>query len=936
MTLALSLIFFLSGAAALVFETVWFREAGLMLGNSVWASSLVMASFMGGLAIGSILSSRRGDRLRDPVRFYALLEGTIAISGYGLVLLLPTITPLLAPLFRPFLETPVLLNGLRLTLAFGLILVPATAMGATLPVLIRAVAWRQRDFGQALGLLYGWNTLGAVAGSVLGESVLIDRLGIRGAGAVAASLNLAAGLATLALARRVGAAAPASGPEKVLGRRARALLAAAFLCGALLLALEVVWFRLLLLFVFANSLTFAVMLAVVLLGISLGSLGVLVWLRYQAEAETCLPELAALAGMTTVLAYSRFAGVVTRYGNRFLTDLPSIATVSLHLMLPTCVLSGAIFALLGKRLKEALGGESRPTALLTLANTVGAMSGALLGGFVLLPLLGIERSVFALGLGYGLVGLSLWIGRRERSSEPVRSMVLPALSAASLAAVLLFFPFGLMKNAFLRIAVSRWPDQGHVLEVREGLLETIVYLRKDLWGEPVSHRLLVNGFSMSSSSVANRRYMNLFVYLPVALHPGMKNALLISYGVGSTAKALTDTAELSRIDVVDISRDVLESGRALFPPPEKHPLDDPRVRVHVEDGRFFLLTNRERYDLITAEPPPLKSAGVVSLYSQEYFQLAHERLAEGGMLSYWLPVNQMTPRESKAVVKAFCSAFEDCSLWTGFGYEWVLFGTRGAQGPVSEERFSRQWRDPVVAPTLRALGLESPEQLGGLFLADAGTLAEETRDVPPLDDDHPRRMGSAFVFVADASYQAFMDTDLTRERFGASALIRRLWPDSLRARSLAAFRTQGWLNGYARAGARRAGLPELAGYLTETSLRTPVLWLLGSGVREQEIAARAKARGVDDPALDELLAVEALSNRDYLEAEARFRTAQARSSAPERLLQLRVLSLCLAGRKGAAAALGGTASHDVEAKAVADWAWLEASCGVPSPVARVR
>ena len=255
---------------------------------------------------------------------------------------------------------------------------------------------------------------------------------------------------------------------------------------------------------------------------------------------------------------------------------------------------------------------------------------------------------------------------------------------------------------------------------------------------------------------------------------------------------------------------------------------------------------------------------------------------------------------------------------------------------MSEERFSRQWSDPAVAPTLHALGFESPDQLGGLFLADARTLADETRDVPPLDDDHPRRIGPEFVLQPDACYPAFMDTDLTRERFEASAFVRRLWPDGLRRRSLAAFRTQEWLNRYTRSSARRAGLPELAGYLAETPFRTPVLWLLGSGAREQEIAGHAAASGVDDPALDELLAVEALADRDYGLAEARLQKAQARSTAPERLLQLRVLSLCLSGKREAAATLGANAPHEVEVKDAAAWGWLSASCGVPSRVADAR
>src|SRR5206468_8297209 len=136
-----------------------------------------------------------------------------------------------------------------------------------------------------------------------------------------------------------------------------------------------------------------------------------------------------------------------------------------------------------------------------------------------------------------------------------------------------------------------------------------------------------------------RRYMKLFVYWPVAFHPAPKKALLISYGVGSTAKALTDTRAFEQIDVVDISRDVLSMDEVVYPDPATRPLRDPRVKVYVEDGRYYLLTTDQRYDVITAEPPPPKNAGIVNLYTREYFELLHDRLAEGGVATYWLPVH---------------------------------------------------------------------------------------------------------------------------------------------------------------------------------------------------------------------------------------------------------------------------------------------------------
>jgi spermidine synthase len=185
MTLLLCAIFFVSGASALVFETLWFHQAGIAFGNSVWASSLVLSGFMGGLALGSAVAVRRGDRFGSPVRTYAVLEVVIAVSGVLLVLTLPSLGTVATPLLKPFVDVPWILNPLRLLFAFTLLLVPSTAMGLTLPLLTKALVAADSNFGRVLGRLYGWNTLGAVVGAVLAEVFLVEALGIRGS-AVAA------------------------------------------------------------------------------------------------------------------------------------------------------------------------------------------------------------------------------------------------------------------------------------------------------------------------------------------------------------------------------------------------------------------------------------------------------------------------------------------------------------------------------------------------------------------------------------------------------------------------------------------------------------------------------------------------------------------------------------------------------------------------------
>ncbi len=209
----LTAAFFASGASALIFETLWFRQAGLAFGNSIWASSLVLSAFMAGLALGNALAARVGPRLRNPVRAYAYAEAAIALTGVGLVYVFPVLGAALAPVFRPLLDQPWLLNPLRLLVAFALLLIPSTAMGITLPLLVTAIADGIRDpgfgirkdpdsripnpesrvpdsFGRVLGWLYGWNTLGAVVGVLAGEMLFLGRFGVRGTALAAGSLNL--------------------------------------------------------------------------------------------------------------------------------------------------------------------------------------------------------------------------------------------------------------------------------------------------------------------------------------------------------------------------------------------------------------------------------------------------------------------------------------------------------------------------------------------------------------------------------------------------------------------------------------------------------------------------------------------------------------------------------------------------------------------------
>lgn len=920
----LCLLFFLSGAAALLFETLWFRLASLTFGNSVWASSLVLASFMMGLALGNGWAAWRPHSRQGSLGVYARLELTIAVTGLGLVLLLPHLPQLFASGFRPVLDRPLILNGLRLGGAFVLFLVPSTAMGATLPILVKALARSRPEFGSVLGSLYGWNTLGAVAGALGGEGFLLERLGIAGTGVVAAALNLTA----WAVASRLGGGG--TGAENGEGqvesvdgvRGARALLAAAALAGATLLAFEVVAFRFLLLFAHGTSRTFAVLLAAVLAGIAVGGLAASVLLQRRAAVFRAAGAISFLAGASIVVAYSSY-GFVAALRPGHVSNMGDVALLALPLVFPVSFLSGLLFTALGRALQDHYRDETRTTGTLTLANTLGAMAGSLIGGFVLLPGLGLERSLFALALAYGVVGACALRGASP-AARPGR--VTAAVAALVLGSLLVTFPFGQMTERHLAGVVQRLGGGSRVLAVRESATETIVYLGRDILGQQVSRTLVTNGFSMASTEWSSRRYMKAFAYVPLLLQDAPQSALLISFGVGGTAQALVDTPSLESIDVVDISRDVVEASRATFPAGRPHPLDDRRVRLHIEDGRFFLLSRPERYDLITAEPPPPKYAGVGNLYSREYFALMRDRLNDGGVASYWLPMFLLEPADGQAIARAFCDVFEDCSLWAGSGLNWMLVGARGA-GPPAPGRSTGEWAPGEGADERRRLGFETPAWLAATFLGDARFLDEWTAGVAPLEDNWPYRLSPRIPLEShpDPRYAAMMDAEEARRRFADSPWVQSVWEEKQRQEVQAVFPQQRWLNAASLPG----GDPWYVSFDKAVRARAAPLargLFLGATPDELRAAEEARRRGARGSVLEYHLGVLALSRGNSGEAALLFGPLHARNPAVERIAQLLAIALCHDGRSGEASDLARAARNSTSAREGAFWDGLATRC----------
>jgi predicted membrane-bound spermidine synthase len=927
--LAVIVAFFVSGAAGLMFENVWFHATGLVFGTSIWSTSIVLSAFMAGLALGNTLIGWYAWRIRRLLFVYVLLEATAAIAGVVVTFLLPALTPLLVLIAHRVRDHPWLLNAFRGGTAFVLLTMPATAMGATLPVLVPAVSRRRAGFGRALGCLYGWNTLGAVAGVLCAELVLIPRFGTTRTAWCAGSLNgVAAGVVVLSSLRKgtrptVPVTSRSIHREFTITVTAIRLLACAFLTGGALMALEVIWFRFLSMFIVNSTLTLSLMLAVVLTAISAGGIVASNWLKRQPQAPKQLSAVAFAAGCTVAGSYLVFqfltAGSSVREWYRILWFAGVMTFTS-------SALSGVLFTLIGEALRKRVESDTHAAGWLTLANTTGAMCGPLVASFVLLPILGMEKAFFALALVYCLVGVLALPRPFERAPAMVRVLTLAAGAAVL---TLILFPFGSMtRTYFARSAATYTTDGSAIFATREGSTETIFLLQQKWLGRPTYYRLVTNGFSMSGTHLIGKRYMRSFVYWPMLLHrTPLRHLLVLCYGVGVTAGAATALASADSIDVAEISRDVIAMSDFVYPPADR-PLRDPRVRLHLEDGRQFLQLTDQRFDVITGEPPPPLTVGTVNLYTREFFHLVYDRLAEGGVATYWLPVARDGEYRVEPIIRAFCDVFEDCSLWNGTVFDWMLVGTRHGRGVASMDAFAKPWNDPLIGPQLREIGFELPQQIGATFMADAPYLKQLTAGTPPLTDDYPRRL--LFErYLADPRvgdwFREMIDTSRARTAFNASRFIKDFWPEPLREETLQFFDLQRLVNRVMLAGANPLrDIEQLDDLLMRTTLRRLPLWVLGSDDVHQQLADT----GNDGTGMVEYeLGVRLMAFRNYRAAASYFRASEQRGFRAPSIGPLRTYALCLAGEMEKARELAPR-FEAVEADQRHFWTWMKTRCGI--------
>jgi len=670
----LGLCFFLSGMGSLALEVVWTRELRLIFGSTTLAASTILVAYMLGLGLGGLAGGRIAGRIRDGVRAYGWIE--IAIGLYALAV--PWLLSLLPELNRS------LLYGLsfwpaalvRFVVALLLLLVPTVLMGATLPILVAALVRRDPRVAGSAGLLYGLNTLGAVAGVFGATFVLFAWLGLARTNWFGALLDVAVGVIALVVVaprvarwpERPAAAALSSTPVAAdTALPLTALLGIYATVGFTALLYEVAWTRALAVVLGSSIYAFSSMLGAFLTGIALGSLAFRRLVDRSPDPLALLQggvATLAVLGLATTLALPHLPALLLAWIATYGLDSTGLtfAQVGLSMlaMLPPTLVLGGLFPLVTRLTARTTRDAGDAVGRVYFANTLGSAAGAFCAGFLLIPLLGL-RDTLALGAALNLAatGVLLLVSRRTGAGRAAAALAL----TGSFLLLILPIPFdrvALTRGVFrspesvLDFGLPFLPLEGvtsqELLYDRDGLNSTVTVERD---GSIVALR--VNG-KIDASNFGDMPTQVLLGQLPLLFGPPAKSVLVIGYASGVTVGSVVRHADVERVDAVEIEPAIIEASR-FFDRESGNPLADPRVRLVLDDARSYLAATRKTYDVIISEPSNPWMSGVSNLFTREFFQIARGALSPGGRLLQWVQLYSLEPQALYAILAALRSEF---------------------------------------------------------------------------------------------------------------------------------------------------------------------------------------------------------------------------------------------------------------------------------------
>ncbi len=754
-------LFFASGGTALVYEVAWLRSLILIFGSTAFAVSTVLTAFMAGLAAGSYGVGRWIDRGVRPLVVYGALE--IGIGLYALAI--PYLFDLVEPLYRAVwvgLSPPAYLFALvRFALGFAALVLPTAMMGGTLPALARYAADERSSVVGSVGGLYGLNTLGAFLGTLAAGFLLLPAFGLSATLRLTAAVNLVIGAAALGLAKRAAASAEegeeAAEPagDVVSGRRH--IVFAFALTGLAALALEVAWTRVLTLVIGPSVYAFSLMLAAFLAGLGLGAL-IFSWAiaRFRWRGTAPFIALSAAAGILAFLTTLAFGRLPLLYASFFLSwgalaDPRALFAIGLAIsglvMLPATLAMGGLFpaALQAAQLSRRAAG--RATGALYAANSAGAIAGAFAAGFVLVPLVGLQGTVLTAAWLYLLVagGLALITYRGSRAAWLLAAAAVilgPLLWRTAPSWDRMLMSSGVYTGGYEAVPSPDdldWSGRGYEeLFYEEGLVSTVLVAREGtLYGrlgeDSLPSVFLVVSGKVDASSVSDMPTQIMSAHIPLALHRRPRRVAVIGLASGTTAGSAL-RHEIESLDVVEIEPAIVEASHE-FDFVNGRPLEDPRTRVTVADGRTFLSLGDNPFDVIISEPSNPWMSGVSNLFTREYFELARARLADGGIFAQWVQMYGMSPENVRVLLRTFQAVFPEADVFNTLQFaDLLLIGSVDGLR-IDPEAIARRVGAASVSADLHRIGVEDAAGLLAYGRLGPAELSDLIGPAGPLNTD---------------------------------------------------------------------------------------------------------------------------------------------------------------------------------------------------------
>ncbi len=774
---AIFLIFFFSGACALVLEVVWLKMLSLVFGVTSLAAATTLASFMAGMGLGSYYFGRLAGKVRRPLRLYGILELGVAISAFLMPIVFAGLDSVYVFIYRHVTTDFTWLGFIRLVLSFVALLVPTFLMGGTLPIISRFLVKRSEELGKRISQLYFINTLGAAVGTAITGFFLIYFFGVKEAAYLAGAIGILIALSAFIMNRQAektpqplqndhASDAPAANTEETSYslRHTRLVLWAIGISGFCSLALEVLWTRALVYILDNTAQAFSTMLTAFLLGIALGSLLISRWLDRGQRLLFVFGALEVAIGILAILSIPLFANMGANIGagssvyptdNQLLWTLIRLAR-SLSVMLLPTILLGMTVPMAIRLYARNAGAIGNAVGRVYSANTLGGVIGAFAAGLILLPFLGIYGSVMLVSCISAIVGLVLIFSENFKTYAN-------RIKAAAVVSVPFIVTFTLLlshSNAIFSSAVER-ERLHYIIYYKEGAAATVkVY--QDIF---TARTLSIDGFPVAGMTTRHMDAQKSLGHFPLLLSTvDNPNIAIIGFGAGGSTWAAT-LYDPSRLDVVELVPDVIEAARHI-PAVNHGVMDNPAVNIISGDGRNYLLLTDRVYDIISVDATSPKSAGSGSLYSTEFYQSCKNRLSEDGLVVAWLPYHLMSEADVKMVARTFQDVFPHATLWYSLTrHYYLLVGTQQVLS-IDLERMQGVLSRPEIQQELLPMGINNAYDFLACLLLGEDGLRSYAGSGALNTDNHPRleySPSTAYLYVNSYARENLNATRYLRE-----------------------------------------------------------------------------------------------------------------------------------------------------------------------------